>query len=326
MIAPVPGQPWSIYHEGGQGIPSGERLFVVATLNSERVTLLSLFDLQPLDMPVDAFASLRRKTLADVPARRLAARIRRNMKEREAYRPAPDAEIAELALSAIGWKHDPSTKNGAQDMLDVAIGERTYTNSHGARRAAARALGKPNVAEGVDFEIKPVTGGKVAMVLKTGSNGKTEKVAAGLTGIERQYAGVKGGATPVSREAFAKAAIAHASAGLLMLAAPKTTAKPKGKPAKAPKPKKAAKTRVKTVVAPKAAGAGGKGKPAGKAGSKVAIVAGLLQKPEGTTTAEILAVCKWPAVSVPAQAKAAGLSLRKEKKPGDPTRYYGTPL
>jgi hypothetical protein len=56
--------------------------------------------------------------------------------------------------------------------------------------------------------------------------------------------------------------------------------------------------------------------------SKAAIIGALLGKPEGTTTAEILAATGWPSVSVPAQAKACGLELRKEKIDGV-LRYYG---
>ena len=58
--------------------------------------------------------------------------------------------------------------------------------------------------------------------------------------------------------------------------------------------------------------------------TKNSIVAALLLRKSGTTGAEILAATNWPSVSVPGQAKAAGLALRKEKTPGKPTRYYGS--
>ena len=61
-----------------------------------------------------------------------------------------------------------------------------------------------------------------------------------------------------------------------------------------------------------------------RAGSKLEIVSGLLQRPEGCTAAEILAACGWPSVSVPAMAKAAGLVLSKEKD-GKVSRYHGVP-
>jgi hypothetical protein len=68
---------------------------------------------------------------------------------------------------------------------------------------------------------------------------------------------------------------------------------------------------------------GGAKKPAdGK--SKTAIVAGLLKRSGGCTTADILEATGWPSVSVPAMAKAAGLRLRKEKVKGSPTQYFGS--
>jgi len=65
-------------------------------------------------------------------------------------------------------------------------------------------------------------------------------------------------------------------------------------------------------------------KTAGKGISKTAMVGQLLLRKEGCTTADILAATKWPSVSVPAQAKAVGLGLRKEKD-GKVTRYFGVP-
>lgn len=55
--------------------------------------------------------------------------------------------------------------------------------------------------------------------------------------------------------------------------------------------------------------------------TKRQIAAGLLTRPEGTTTREILDATGWPAVSVPAIAKASGLTLRQEKD-GRVTRYF----
>lgn len=61
-------------------------------------------------------------------------------------------------------------------------------------------------------------------------------------------------------------------------------------------------------------------------GNKRDLVAALLLRPEGTTSREILDATGWPAVSVPQQAKASRLELRKVKAPGEPTRYFGTLL
>lgn len=54
---------------------------------------------------------------------------------------------------------------------------------------------------------------------------------------------------------------------------------------------------------------------------KVQIVADLLRRPSGCTTADVLAATGWPSVSMPQQAKAAGLNLRQEKE-GRTTRYF----
>lgn len=56
-------------------------------------------------------------------------------------------------------------------------------------------------------------------------------------------------------------------------------------------------------------------------GSKLEIVVNLLKRKEGCTAAEVLTATEWPAVSMPQQARAAGLMLRKEKD-GKVTRYY----
>ena len=84
-------------------------------------------------------------------------------------------------------------------------------------------------------------------------------------------------------------------------AAPKAPAKAKAKPAKAPKVKPAGEGR----------------------GDKLKAIVALLTRSSGCTGAEVLAATGWPSVSMPQQATAAGLKLRKEKKPGQPTRYWG---
>jgi hypothetical protein len=84
--------------------------------------------------------------------------------------------------------------------------------------------------------------------------------------------------------------------------------------------KKTKKTKAKSAPKTKAAVANG----APRTGSKTELIAGLLTRAKGCTGAEILEATGWPTVSVPAQAKAAGLKLRKEKAKGEPTRYYGT--
>lgn len=61
--------------------------------------------------------------------------------------------------------------------------------------------------------------------------------------------------------------------------------------------------------------------PAGK--SKAEMIGEMLMRPEGLTSKEVCSTMGWPSVSMPAQAKAVGLKLRKEKVDGV-TRYWGT--
>lgn len=90
----------------------------------------------------------------------------------------------------------------------------------------------------------------------------------------------------------------------------------------------AAKGRARQARAAKAPGASreprGPGRP--REGSKLVQIVALLTRPEGATTREILDATGWPAVSVPQQAKAGGLDLRKQKLPGQRSRYFGTPI
>lgn len=58
--------------------------------------------------------------------------------------------------------------------------------------------------------------------------------------------------------------------------------------------------------------------------TKRELAAELLRRPEGCTSRDILDLTSWPAVSVPAVAKASGLTLRQEKQ-GRVTVYFGTP-
>lgn len=64
--------------------------------------------------------------------------------------------------------------------------------------------------------------------------------------------------------------------------------------------------------------------PAPRAGTKQALVGELLLRSEGCTSAEAIAITGWPAISMPQQAKACGLTLRKVKEKGSVTRYFGS--
>ncbi len=89
---------------------------------------------------------------------------------------------------------------------------------------------------------------------------------------------------------------------------------------KASERKKAAKAKARTPAARKPASGASKGI---RPGSKLEIVVGLLKRPEGCTAADVLKATEWPAVSMPQQARAAGLTLRQEKD-GKVTRYWGS--
>lgn len=56
-------------------------------------------------------------------------------------------------------------------------------------------------------------------------------------------------------------------------------------------------------------------------GSKLEAIVGLLRRPGGCTAAEVLEATGWPTVSMPAQAKAAGIELATAKE-GRTTRYW----
>lgn len=85
-----------------------------------------------------------------------------------------------------------------------------------------------------------------------------------------------------------------------------------------PAKKKPAKVAKAAKKAPKA-----KAKPAANGKTKLELITALLLRKCGCTNADVLEVTNWPSVSMPQQATAAGLKLRKEKKPGSPTRYFG---
>lgn len=97
----------------------------------------------------------------------------------------------------------------------------------------------------------------------------------------------------------------------------KTTTKKADAKAKA---KTAARTPVKgKTTKAKPASAKTAAKPVGdgpRPGSKLAIIRDLLSRPEGCTTKQVLEACQWPAVSMPQQARALGVTLKKEKVDG----------
>ena len=103
------------------------------------------------------------------------------------------------------------------------------------------------------------------------------------------------------------------------VATPEPTADAPAKPKKERAMRKSsATTKSKARTAVKAA-ATKAAKPGEK--TKVELIADLLRRKSGCTTKDVLAACNWPAVSMPQQAKAAGIKLRKVKE-GKITRYF----
>jgi hypothetical protein len=94
----------------------------------------------------------------------------------------------------------------------------------------------------------------------------------------------------------------------------------------ASKSKKASKAKAKVIKAKTAKAKAAKvrnGNGAGTCGAKTQLIAELLTRKSGCTTADVLAATGWTAVSMPAMAKACGLTLRKEKEAGSVTKYFG---
>lgn len=79
-------------------------------------------------------------------------------------------------------------------------------------------------------------------------------------------------------------------------------------------------TRARTPV--QGAGGGSAIRP----GSKMAIIAGLLARPNGCTSEDVKTACDWPSVSMPQQAAALGVTLHKKKGEDGVTRYADHPL
>lgn len=93
----------------------------------------------------------------------------------------------------------------------------------------------------------------------------------------------------------------------------KKKAKP-AKKAKATKPK--AERKVKATKRAKPNGTG-------QRGAVMKEIARLLQRKNGVTREEMLAVIGWKAVSMQQVSKACGLKLKKERVKGDVTHYFG---
>lgn len=145
-----------------------------------------------------------------------------------------------------------------------------------------------------------------------------ERVASGRTAITRMTTPepIRIVTTVAATKATQPAAAAATKESTVKTnAAKKSPSKRPSKPAKAAPRQKAARSASRKAV---------KGDTTAKAvrpGSKLSLIVNLLQRKEGCTAAEVLKVTKWPAVSMPQQAKAAGIELATEKE-GRTTRYW----
>lgn len=198
-------------------------------------------------------------------------------------------------------------------------------------KAAAR-IAKLLAKKSGDAVAMPLQGKEALKVITQQEEGSMSKVGVKETALREQRA--NGGKRKTRAEKLADVSVVdlvNAPYGV-PVSTPGTEAfgeamaKLKAEPtpaSKASKPKaKEEKVRTKTDKGKSLANAR---KPVnGNGHSKVEIIAGLLKRKAGCTSKDVLDATGWPAVSMPQQAKAAGLKLRKVKESGEPTRYYGS--
>ena len=185
------------------------------------------------------------------------------------------------------------------DLIIPAILDRTQGMSKADFDKLHEKLGKP--APKFKAKIKVATPAKPSTLTDV-----DKKAIAEIKKAEKAKVEAKKAADAAKRkeEAAEKKAIRDAAKKAKAASTPQ---KPAGKPKPATAPKAAPKAKLASEP---------------RKGSKTAIIGDLLKRKEGCTTAEILAATGWPAVSVPQQAKAIGVGLRKERKPGEVTRYW----
>lgn len=186
-------------------------------------------------------------------------------------------------------KHTP----GPKELQRIALRERRYNERGPGARRLAKARSKPDTSDIPETREAWFKNAKLM-----------PKAPAAAKPPQEMTMKTKAKKTPSKKRTVSEAAA--------NLRAAKKTARKPSAPKTKPSSKTAATANARTKVAGESV----------RAGSKLAIVAGLLQRPEGCTGKEILDATGWPTVSVPQQAKAAGLVLSKEKD-GSVTRYRG---
>lgn len=167
-------------------------------------------------------------------------------------------------------------------------------------------------AEGVKRQLEDFRNRRVSSpAIKEPSVAKPTPKADQLRALREASATGKPAAKPAERREKAAAAIEKTQTSTQA-----NPAEPKADTKESAMRKTATTTKSKARNAVK-----GKSKAEGvRPGSKLETIVKLLQRAKGCTTKDVLEATGWPAVSMPQQAKAAGLKLIKEKD-GAVTRY-----
>ena len=204
-------------------------------------------------------------------------------------------------------------KHGVGEKSDISMAEMIGDDMQEAETGGSTPRPDPDFQSlGTIEELVECHNDMVTVATNNGLKAATvesfESVEEGQLACERLHQSIKRAQEPQKEKTVKKSkAKAAKPAAKVLKSVKKPAVKTAAKPAKAAKPKGNGHV---------------KGEP--RKGSKTEMVAKLLLRKSGTTTAEILEATGWPAVSVPALAKAAALKLRKEKEQGKPTRYYGS--
>lgn len=146
-------------------------------------------------------------------------------------------------------------------------------------------------------------------ILKEETMKKQANKEARLRALREQQAEKRGPVSPAPKK------IDPASAKALAETTKKPTTVKPAKPTSKVAQVQSRKANAKAVAKP-ASKAKGDGK------TKLAAIGDLLNRKSGCTRKDVLAATGWPSVSMQQQAKALGVKLRMEKKPGENTRYF----
>lgn len=223
--------------------------------------------------------------------------------------PAPFAKEEDSNMVKLGPKEaalraareDDLSIPAAFDRIKGMTKEEIAKSAERARKNASKAL------KGKDSKLKPTKAVRPSNLTEA-----DKKAIAEIEAEEKKRAEAKKAASLTKLKALAAEKKAEKAEQTAMKEAGKkaVAAIAPQKPASASKPSKATKATPEEKPTSEA-----------KKGSKTALIGELLQRKEGCTAADVLKATGWPAVSMPQQAKALGIGLRK-KKDGKVTRYW----